>query len=567
MKKFLAVLLMLALVLSMFAGCKGSETPAEQPDGNETPVVKDITPKELMNNLNARKAIAAAIDKEYMVNVIIANGSLPVDYFVPTTLAKDENGNDFRAKYPEGWNHYDVAKAKEYWAKAKEELGFGTVAIELLTYDSESSKKISEYIQGQLQDNLEGLTVSLNQQPFKNKLALADEGKFQLEFAGWGPDYPDPMTFMDMWVTGGGHNTAGFSNETFDKNIKDAKMGDLTTKPAERWSVLQETEKLLIDEQQVLVPLYQRGRSILSQPYVKDVWKHSFGGDYTFMVTDTQANADGKKVLRMVDTSDIPSMDQNKATDAVSFQAMINVNEGLVRLDENDQAIPGVAESWTQSEDGLTYTFKLRQDAVWSNGDPVTANDFVYSWRRLGDPATASQYNYMLETTGIVNASEIIKPDATVKPEELGVTAIDDYTLEVKLAYPVPYFVKLMTFPSFFPVNQKFVEKVGQDAYGTTVETSLFNGPFVLSKWEIGYQYEYGKNSTYWNKDIVKLDAVNFRIVKDTAAGINLYDTSEIDRVGLSGEFVEQYQDHPHFSQFGDTALYYLVFNIGNYAE
>jgi oligopeptide transport system substrate-binding protein len=564
MKKLLAILLMLALVVTMFAGCtKKVEEPATETPATETPAEpKVITPQELVNNVNARKAIAAAIDKEYLTSVILANGSQPADYFVSATVATDESGNDFRAKYPDGWNHYDPAKAQEYWQMAKDELGFESVSIELLTYDSDSSKKISEFIQGQLQDTLTGLTLTLNQQPFENKLALADEGKFQLEFAGWGPDYPDPMTFMDMWVTGGGHNTAGYSNPDYDKAIADSKTGELTKDPAARWTTLQEAENLLIGEEQVLVPLYQRGGSRLTQPYVGEIWDHAFGGDYSFMVTDTQANAEGKKVLRLVDSSDIPSMDVSKATDAVSFLAMNNVMEGLVRLDANDVPIPGVAESWDVSEDGLTYTFHLR-DTKWSNGDAVKAQDFVYSWQRLVTADTASQYNFMAESAGIVNASAIIAPDSTVAPTELGVKAIDDKTLEVTLAVPTPYFVKLMAFASFYPQNQAFVEKMG-DTYGTSVETVLYNGPFQLSKWEIGYQYEYAKNANYWNASVVKLDAINFRIIKDTAAGVNLYETGEIDRIGLSGEFVEQYIDHPHFTQYKDTAIYYLVFNIGN---
>jgi oligopeptide transport system substrate-binding protein len=570
MKKLFALLLVFVLVVGMLAGCAPKEeAPAEEPTteapATEEPATEEpveITAKELMKSVNARKAMALAIDKSYVTDVILANGSIPADYFVPSGLASDENGDDFRAAYPDGWLHYNVEEAQSYWAKAKEELGFDTVAIEFLTYDSETSKKISEFIQGQLQDTLEGLSVTLNQQPFKNKLDLAAQGEYEIQFAGWGPDYPDPMTFMDMWVTGGGHNDAGYSSPVFDENIQRTKSGDLTADLAARWALLQETEELLINQDAVLVPMYQRAGAVLRQPYVTGIVKHGFGGDYTYKYADTTLLTEGKKIIRLLDSSDIPSMDTNKATDSVSFELMSNVLEGLFSLGENDVVEMGVAKEFTVSEDGLTYTFMLREDAVWSNGTPVTAHDFVYSWRRLVDPATGSQYAFMGETAALANAAAIAAGEADV--DTLGVEATDDYTLVATLDVPVPFFTKLLTFPNFYPVNQAFVESLEADTFGTTIDTTLFNGPFVLSQWELGYGQAMAKNDMYWNADVVMIDGVTYRIVKDAAAGINLYETGEVDRAGLSGEFVEQYIDDPNYYEVTDTVLFYLVFNINN---
>ena len=569
MKKLLALLLVLVLVAGMFAGCGSddttevvedttpvADTPEEKEEEPKEPVT--ITGDELMVNVNARRAIAMAFDKSYITDVILANGSIPADYFVPTNLASGTDGVDFRtdSPSPEGWNHYSKEEAAEYWAMAKEELGFDLVEVEFLTYDSETSKKISEFIMGQLETNLEGLTMKLNQQPFKNKLELADAGEFEIEYAGWGPDYPDPMTFMDMWVTGGGHNSAGYSNPQYDENIERTKKGDLTSDLEARWDLLQETERILLEDDVVLVPLYQRGSVGLQQPYVTGLIRHTFGGDYSYKYADSQDN-----ILRQLDGSDIPSMDTNIATNSVSFEVMANTLEGLYMLGVNDVPEPGVATHYEVSEDGLTYTFYLREDSVWSNGTPVTAQDFVYSWRRLADPATGSQYAFMAETAGFVNAVAVMNGD--MDPAELGVEAIDDYTVVAHLEVPVPYFVKLMTFPNFFPVNEAFVASVGED-FGTSVETAIYNGPFMLSKWEIGYEYEMVKNPTYWEADVVNLEVINYRIVKDASAGVNLYETGEIDKTGLSGEFVEQYLDHPHFIENGDTVLFYLVMNIAN---
>lgn len=569
MKKFLTLGLVILLVFSMI-GCSPNEAVEEATSddvNNETETIVEsgdpveITSDELLTNLNARKAFAMAFDKAYITDIILANGSNPVDFIVPKNLATDENGDDFRAAYPDGFIHYDVALAKDHWNMAKEELGFDTVTVEFLTYDSETSKKISEFIQGQLQENLEGLNVVINQQPFKNKLQLAVDGEFDIEFAGWSPDYPDPMTFLDMWVTGGGHNSAGYNSPIYDENIMNAKNGEISSNYPERWALLQETEKTLLLDDAAIIPLYQKGIAYLEQSYISGIQKHAFGGDYTYKYADTDNLTNDKKELRLATSSDIPSMDTNKATDSVSFEVMSNVLEGLYSLGENDVPEPGVAKSHEVSEDGLTYTFKLREDSVWSNGTPVTAHDFVYSWKRLVNPETASEYAYMAETAALKNAATIMKGEMDVN--ELGVKALDDYTLEVQLEVPLPYFIKLMTFGNFYPVNEAFVSEMG-DTFGTTIDTTIYNGPFKLTDWELGYAFGFEKNEAYWNADIVNLDRVSYRIIKDTAASINLYETGEIDRTGLSGEFVEQFIDDLNYNEAPDTSLFYIVLNIGN---
>jgi len=274
---------------------------------------------------------------------------------------------------------------------------------------------------------------------------------------------------------------------------------------------------------------------------------------------ETESNE--PQVLRLLDSSDIPSLDPSVATDAVSFKVLANIQEGLYSLTKNDAVEPGVATSYEMAEDGLTYTFTLRENAVWADGTPVTAHDFVYSWRRLADPNTGSQYNFMLETAAIVNASEIIKGNLAV--EELGVTALDDYTLEVKLAVPVPYFISVITFPSFLPLSEEFVASHG-DSFGTSIETTLFNGPFVLSTWETEYEYVMTKNPTYWEADRVKLDTIQSRIVKDSNTAINLYEAGDVDRAGLIGEQIEQYEEHPHLVAIPDVSVFYLKMNQAN---
>ncbi|MCR8849049.1 peptide ABC transporter substrate-binding protein [Rossellomorea sp. SC111] len=266
-----------------------------------------------------------------------------------------------------------------------------------------------------------------------------------------------------------------------------------------------------------------------------------------------------EQVLNLLEASEIPSMDSTLATDAVSFNVMNNVLEGLYRLGENDEAVLGMAAEEPQiSEDGKTYTFKIR-DAKWSNGDPVTANDFVYAWKKALNPDTGAEYAYIMYD--IKNAAKVNSGDLPV--EELGVKATDDKTLEVQLETPVPYFKALLSFATFYPQNQKFVEEQG-DKFGLEADTVVYNGPFTLSEWKHEQSFKLSKNEDYWDAETVKLKEVNFNIVKDTATGVNLYETNKADIAGLSAEFVDKYKSDENFKTRAATSVYFLRLNQGN---
>ncbi|WP_409288447.1 peptide ABC transporter substrate-binding protein [Peribacillus sp. SCS-37] len=266
-----------------------------------------------------------------------------------------------------------------------------------------------------------------------------------------------------------------------------------------------------------------------------------------------------EQILNLIAGSEIPSMDSTLATDSVSFNVMNNVYEGLYRLGQDNKPTLGMAaEEPKVSEDGKTYTFKLR-DAQWSNGDPVKAQDFVFSWQRAVDPATAAEYAYMLYD--VKNAEEVNTGKA--KKETLGIKAIDDKTLEIQLKNNIPYFKSLMSFATFFPQNEKFFKEQGKN-YALEANTGVYNGPFTLSDWKHEQSFQLKKNPTYWDKDTVKLEEINFNIVKDTATGVNLYETKKADRVGLTAEFVDKYKDDKNFATSPDTAVYFLRLNEKN---
>ncbi|MBM7586520.1 oligopeptide transport system substrate-binding protein [Bacillus pakistanensis] len=266
-----------------------------------------------------------------------------------------------------------------------------------------------------------------------------------------------------------------------------------------------------------------------------------------------------KQVLNLIESSEIPSMDSALATDEVSFDTMNNVFEGLYRLDDNDKAVEGMVEGEpTISEDGKTWTFKIK-DAKWSNGDPVTAHDFEYAWKRVLTPDTAAEYGYIMYD--LKNAEKVHNGELPV--DQLGVKAIDDKTLEVQLETKVPYFKELLTFATFYPRNEAFIKEQG-DQYALEADTILYNGPFVLSEWKHEQSYQLKKNPDYWDKDVVKLEEINFNIVKDTATGVNLYETGKADIAGLSAEFVDQYKEDENFKTRPNTSVFFLRLNQEN---
>jgi oligopeptide transport system substrate-binding protein len=273
---------------------------------------------------------------------------------------------------------------------------------------------------------------------------------------------------------------------------------------------------------------------------------------------DSGKETEGKdeQILNLVLGDELPTMDISKATDNLAFTLFSNVNEGLVRLDKNGKATPGLAEKWEISPDGLTYTFHLRDGIKWSNGDPVTAHDFEYSWKRTLNPDTGAQYAFMVAW---VKGGQAYN-DGKGKAEDVGVKALDDKTLQVTLENPLPFFIEQMAFPTFFAQNQKFVEAAG-DKYGSEADKILYNGPFKMTEWVHEQSVKLVKNENYWDKDKVKLQQVNYQIVKDSNAAINLYEAGQVDRAPLLRDHVDNYKGKPDYSEQPELASGYLSYN------
>jgi len=272
-------------------------------------------------------------------------------------------------------------------------------------------------------------------------------------------------------------------------------------------------------------------------------------------------NAD--RYLNVMLGTNVMSLDTNLATDGDSFEVIAGCIDGLTQMDADGAAIPALAESYDLSEDGKTYTFHLR-DAKWSNGTPVTANDFVFGWR-LG-VETNEEYGYMFgNSVGCVKNADAIMA-GTASSDTLGVSAPDDKTFVVELEVPVSFFPSLMYFPSFYPINEDFYKSLESGTYGTSPETFLCNGAFLLESYTPGTaSLSLKRNPDYWDAARVKLAGINYQVVGSSDNALTAFRSNNLDLVTISGSQVASAEADPALSQnlkvTGAGYMWYLTFS------
>ena len=278
-------------------------------------------------------------------------------------------------------------------------------------------------------------------------------------------------------------------------------------------------------------------------------------GDPTQSESTDGATGQGADSLKVHIDVEVASMDPQIATDGTSFEVLAAVTEGLFSVDDAGSPIKALAENVEKSEDGLKYTITLK-DAKWTNGTPVTANDFVFAWRRLVDPKVASEYAFIVGIAGIKNADDIAAGKMDL--DQLGVIAKDDKTLEIELDTPVPFFESLMSFPSFLPVNEEFFNQCG-DSFATSPDTILCNGPFKITSYEpAATTIELVKNEDYWDAGAVSLSGIKYQVIKDAQQTMLAYQNGDLDVATLSGEQVEQFQADSEFNNIMAGYLWYI---------
>jgi len=619
MKKILSILFVLTIAV-LLVGCKGKD--------------KEISGSVMIQDENVRRAIALSVDKSYYTDTLLANGSYPADYYVPNGFYAGEGNDgvavDYRVraeqlfdgflpftKYampqvtgqdqtyaPSGYNHFDVATAQKLWADAKERYGVDkdqTVVFEMLVHNNAAWTSLYDHVKAEIEKNLPGSKIKLNIVTFGEKLDKAPTGDFDILFSGWGPDYVDPITYLDLFLSTSGHNNIKYNNPEYDYLIQQAKSGALTGQA--RFDALVKAEKLLLQDDVAIMPIFQSNSVGLRQPALNDLYTQPVGPDYVMKwanwdetspwVIANRINNDGKVSINLLETSEIPDMNSSTTTDQVSFYNLAQTNEGLVVAHDPQGLTPyveGMAADYTVSADGLTYTFNLRADQPWvtSTGAAyqiggvtqyVTAHDFEFAWKKLADPRIASEYSYLLETMGIEGfdvAYDAVPAEPTAadhaaidaKLDLLGVNAINATTLEVKLTVAADYFLGMLSFPSFYPINETFYTAMGENyAKSQTPANVLYNGAYYMSDWgTTGHTLT--KNELYWDKDVVNIDVVNYLLREALEADnqVQMYLDGTIDTVVLrTAALVETYGARSDRRITGTTTAWYLEFNMNNH--
>lgn len=259
-------------------------------------------------------------------------------------------------------------------------------------------------------------------------------------------------------------------------------------------------------------------------------------------------------------TQEPPDMNTITSTASLAHALMKHIYVGLTAQDTNDNVIPGVAESWEESEDKLTYTFHLRKDAKWSNGDPVTANDFYFAWSKLIDPEIASEYAYFAFI--IAGAEDYYNGEGSL--DDVKMKVVDDYTFEVTLVAPTPYALDSFAFGSFMPVNEKFYEEVGADKYSTEAEYFCTNGAYKVDSWAHEDNFVISKDPNFYDAaNQAKIGTITFKIINDSATALNAFKAGELDLVyGLTGDQAAQVRaEGGTVKNYNDGSTWYLMFN------
>ena len=390
---------------------------------------------------------------------------------------------------------------------------------------------VAQSLKDQWEEAFPDVTINLQPMTKSERLEKMQNDNYTIALTRWGPDYADPMTYLGMWVTDAPNNYGFWSNPEYDAIIKSASSGELAGDYDARWAALYDAEEMVMKDA-VITPLYTKANANLIADGVQGVEFHPVALNRVYKRATCPSGT-----MNIMFSTNVMSLDTNLATDGDSFEVIADCIDGLTQMDAEGAAQPAIAESWDISEDQMTYTFHLRKDAVWNNGTPVTAKDFEFAWK-LSMTANV-EYNYMFDNTVacVKNADAILYEGAD--PETLGVKALDDYTLEVQLEAPVSFFPSLMYFPTFYPINQAFYEQVGADNYGTSPETFLSNGAFVLSEYTPGTASpKVVKNPNYYDAASVTLNGINYQVVDGSDNALTAFKNGTLDISVISGDQV-----------------------------
>ncbi len=442
----------------------------------------------------------------------------------------------------------DLLEAKRLLTEAGYPDGKGFPKSSLLYNTSEAHEKVAVAIQNMWKRNL-GVEVELRNAEWKTYLDQLSKLDYQIARRGWIGDYNDPNTFLEMFLSGGGNNNTGWANPEYDKLIH----ASLAEQDAQKRRTLRERAEAILMKDVCIIPIYFYVTQEMHRDDVKG-WYQNLQAIHPLKYAH---RTDGK-MLVINNHAEIQTVDPGIARGVPEHRVQIGLYEGLLSYDPKTvKPVPGVAERWEVSADGKAYTFYLRA-CQWSDGKPVTAQDFEYAWKRVLNPATAADYAHQLH---YIKGAKAYNTGEVKDPGTVAVRASDARTLVVELENPLSFFLDLMPFFTFYPVRKDLIEKFGNK--WTLPENHVGNGPFKLKQWVVNDHILLEKNERYWDAANVKQKLIKFLPTQNATTAFNLYEKQECHILtSVPLEFVEKIKARPDYHSDTYLGTYYYSFNV-----
>ena len=595
MKKLIALLLAAVMVLGMVACGAKTDAPAATtaaPTEAATEAPAEMTAEEkALAEAEIRKAISLLFDRNYIVNEIAQGGQVPASSFVAMGMT-DADGSEFykNAGHNDGFvGYYDVSedayednfsqaieilsKYYDYDETTGQFTNFPTLTY--LYNTAESHKAIGEYLAATLASV--GITMNLENQEWNTFLNTRKSGDFSVARNGWVADYNDPSTFLDMWVSASGNNDVQFGKgakadmaiysldltpygldikvdngtwaETYDVLIGEIKK---CTDVENRYAMMHVAEDMLMDTG-CLVPLYFYTDLFMLDDSVNGFFSNPLGYKY-FYKADVDGNTDSISVC-IASEPDVLDPALNSAVDGATLDS--HLFAGLAKWDQDESGkLVIVADCATElpegveNEDGtVTYTYTLRDGLKWSDGQPVTAKDFEFAWKRAASEELGADYGYMLE---------VVKG----YPNDLAVEATDDKTLVVTLNNSIAFWNELLAFPSYFPVRE---DVVADEGWCTDASTFISNGAYKMTGWDHNSVITLTKNDNYWDAENVTMKEIKFYLSDDANNMLTNFKNGDwllIDDVPTNEISTLKTEYPTEFKVVGQIGTYYVCWNI-----
>jgi len=553
MKKVLTMVIAIAMLLSLSA-CATSNNAASTPPSAETSAAPSAeTSKagpagpEVLLDKRVREALSLAIDREYINETIYSGIYEPATGMVPYGIPDATPGSDFREVGGElipSDVKANIERAQQLLAEAGFPNGEGFPVLEYTYNTNTTHQAIAEAVQQSWKENL-NIDVEIAPMEWDVFQGFRKTDECQIARQGWLGDYADPATFFDLFTSDAGTNDGHYNSPEYDELVDSARA---ETDPVKRMEMYHKAEKILLDDVGI-IPIVFYTDEVLIQPDLTGIGVLGTGFKAFWEGSKPQITACVGSEPETLD----PAMNQ-------SVDGFIYINhlyEGIYRLNPDGTYTLGQAKS-VDIDANNVMTIVLRDDIKWSDGKPVTAEDFVYAWKRMMDPATGSPYSYIYGDF-FKNGNEVINEE--VPADELTVTAVDEKTIKIELGVTLGFMKDLMAFPEMMPLRKDIVE-ANPDSWAAAADTAVYNGRYVLTEFAHEDKLVMKKNDGYWEKDTTKVTDITFRLMSDDSAILAAFKNKGLDLCdSILTDERSTLMNTPEYHLFPQIGIYYLQMN------